>query len=105
MVIDGNHFGLANTADALRIMKQFIARPEQDDTIDVREAQGGNAVVSQDGKAVMFGIGGEGLPGLLEGWGQPEKWGTWSVAKRALLRIRIGSASRSPLFAILTYRS
>lgn len=43
------------------------------------------------GTPVAFAAGGQGTPLLLDGWGAPEDWGTWSVAPQAFL-----SLSRRP---------
>jgi Sulfotransferase domain len=57
------------------------------------------------GTTLTFGTSGNGTSALVHGWGMPEEWGTWSVAKQASLKFAIGSAQDYPLKADLKYRS
>ncbi len=41
------------------------------------------------GDTLAFGVGGNGVSAFVLGWGEPEEWGTWSVAKRALLTFAV----------------
>jgi hypothetical protein len=52
---------------------------------------------------LTFALGGNGLASLTSGWGDPESWGTWSVAKRAVLRVRPKSKDGLPLHAELKF--
>jgi len=57
------------------------------------------------GTTLTFGSSGNGTSALMNGWGTPEEWGTWSVAKQASLKFAIGSNQDFPLTADLKYRS
>ena len=57
------------------------------------------------GGTLTFGTSGNGISALVHGWGMPEEWGTWSVAKQASLKFAIGPDQDFPLKADLKYRS
>lgn len=81
-VIDGNEAGLANVHDALRLMAQL--RPNVEPAaLEIRTPS--HAAMAADGKELTFRTQGAGLAALKGGWGDPEPWGTWSVAKQASL--------------------
>jgi glycosyltransferase involved in cell wall biosynthesis len=46
---------------------------------------------------LSFARGEEGVAALVQGWGEPESWGTWSVQKRCVLRLNLGGFARRPL--------
>lgn len=47
------------------------------------------------GNSFSFRSGAEGTPFLLDGWSQPEQWGTWSTGSAAEIRVPV-PASRQP---------
>ena len=57
------------------------------------------------GTTLTFGSSGNGISALMHGWGRPEEWGTWSVAKQAALKFVPGPDQDFPLEADLNYRS
>jgi glycosyltransferase involved in cell wall biosynthesis len=55
---------------------------------------------------VAFARHSNGVNGLVSGWGDPESWGTWSVDRHSLLRLRIPAAKRNAAFRLgLRYRT
>nr|WP_283832415.1 sulfotransferase domain-containing protein [Bradyrhizobium diazoefficiens] len=57
------------------------------------------------GERVTLGSGGGNSVMLGPGWGEREEWGTWSVGRRALLRLVIPRGSAAPVDIDLGYRS
>jgi hypothetical protein len=104
-VIDGGAIPLANIADAIRLMQQFMPTAADIGAVVIRDTRGASETVVQRGGHLAFGFGGNGVLGLAEGWGEPEDWGTWSVSKRARIRLSVGKAGRDPLHADLRYRA
>jgi hypothetical protein len=56
-------------------------------------------------ETLTFAVDGTGCAALGDGWGEPEGWGTWSVDRRASLRIAVGRKRLFPLEVDLSYRS
>jgi glycosyltransferase involved in cell wall biosynthesis len=104
-VIDGNAIALANIADAIRLMQQFSPPAADIGTVVIRDARGAGEIVVQRGEPLAFGFGGNGVVGLTDGWGEPEDWGTWSISKRARIRLLVGEAGKGPIQADLRYRA
>jgi glycosyltransferase involved in cell wall biosynthesis len=104
-VIDGNAIPLANIADAIRLMQQFMPPAADIGAVAIRDARGAGEIVVQRGEPHAFGFGGNGVLGLADGWGEPEDWGTWSVSKRARIRLSVGKAGKGPIHADLRYRA
>jgi hypothetical protein len=103
LVVDGDVIGLSNIADAVRLMTQLIPKvkrtaPIGGEQIDVRTTY-------RPGETITFGSAGDGASLLHSGWGEPEPWGTWSTASRALLRLPIDRRSPLPICAMLKYRA
>lgn len=46
---------------------------------------------------LSFARGRNGVAALVEGWGAPEDWGTWSVQNRCTLRFNVGKFAGRPL--------
>src|ERR1043166_1587020 len=84
-------------------MTQIIPKVEPTVTIDLirRDAW----VSYRPGDIITFDRHGNGVSLLENGWGEPERWGTWSVASRALLRLSIEHKDTSPVDAVLDYRA
>ncbi len=101
-VIDGNRAHIRTISDAVRLLWQLVPRFEPGDPIGMGHALTSGRPTVPNGQAVRFCAAGDGLSALFEGWGQPEEWGTWSVAKRALLRLRVDG--QRPLDATIRYR-
>lgn len=53
---------------------------------------------------ISFARGEAGTTALIEGWGEPEDWGTWSTELHCLLRLNLGKQPDTPLTAALRYR-
>jgi glycosyltransferase involved in cell wall biosynthesis len=104
-VIDGDNVGLHNIADAIRLMEQFLPRREDFDGIGVRAATLDGRASVRMGEIIKFCVGDNGAAALDDGWGEPEQWGTWSISKRASLRLSIESLPGRTLHAELKYRA
>jgi hypothetical protein len=104
MVVDGDQAGLTNIADAVRWLKPLMPQVEQGRVIEIRSESANDYAVVRPGERLRFALGGNGLSGLTSGWGDPEHWGTWSVAKRAVLRVRPATKDGLPLHAELKFR-
>jgi glycosyltransferase involved in cell wall biosynthesis len=104
-VIDGNAIPLVNIADAIRLIQQFMPPAADIGAVVIRDARGAGEIVVRRGEPFAFGFGGNGVPGLADGWGEPEDWGTWSVSKRACIRLSVGKAGKEPIHAELRYRA
>jgi hypothetical protein len=72
---------------------------------EVCQAERSIAKPVRAGGNLTFGTSGNGISALVRGWGMPEEWGTWSIAKQASLKFAIGSGQDFPLKADLKYRS
>ena len=57
------------------------------------------------GNSLRFASSSAGSIALGVGWGEPEDWGTWSIAQKASLYIAAASAPGSPIKLDLSYRS
>jgi hypothetical protein len=84
--LDGAALGLKTIADAVRVMAQFVPGQVQLDRA-WRPAEAGIPVLDSAGLDVTRAGGG--AAALVEGWGEPEDWGTWSAAKTCRLRFRL----------------
>jgi hypothetical protein len=73
--------------------------------LEICRAEDSIARPVRTGGALTFGASGNGVSALVHGWGRPEAWGTWSVAKQASLKFAIDSDQDFPLKADLKYRS
>jgi hypothetical protein len=101
MVIDGDQAGFANIADAIRWVKPLMPQVQEGCVIEIRPDQASDHAVLGPGERLRFALGGNGLAGLASGWGDPEAWGSWSVAKRAVLRVLLVTKDSLPLHAEL----
>lgn len=84
--LDGTALGLGSIADAVRVISQFVPDQGPLDLVDVEAA---GQVPLLDGNGLDFVRGGRGVAALVEGWSDPEEWGTWSVAKSCTLRFAV----------------
>jgi hypothetical protein len=87
--IDGNAMRLSNVADAVRLMEQIAPPMGGVGAMEIRSEVGPDRVSVRRSKTFTFGLGGNGVPCLVNGWGEPEEWGTWSVAKRASISFTV----------------
>jgi hypothetical protein len=87
------------------LMQQFMPPAADIGAVVIRDARGAGEIVVRRGEPFAFGFGGNGVLGLADGWGEPEDWGTWSVSKRACIRLSVGKAGKEPIHAVLRYRA
>jgi hypothetical protein len=88
--LDGAALGLGSIADAVRVVSQFV--PDQG-ALDLADIEAVGRLPLLDGDGLDFVRGGGGVAALVEGWSNPEEWGTWSIAKSCTLRFAMRSAS------------
>ena len=68
--------------------------------------RGARRVPAVGTRPTSFAKDADGVSALVSGWGEPEPWGTWSVAKECVLRLRLSlPAGRSPVRLGLRYRT
>jgi len=85
-------------------MKQIMA-PTDGATIEIRNPTGADGVCARRGETLAFGVDGNGVPALANWWGEPEEWGTWSVAKRASMSFSVDPPATKAIRADLRYRA
>ncbi len=103
-VIDGNAVGLKAIDDAIRLAEQIMPRVEDVGTLEIRTVDTLDRAIARPGAKVAFCVGGDGVPGLDYGWGNPEWSGTWSVAKQAQLRLLTQSGGVGPINVDIAFR-
>lgn len=103
-VLDGDRLGLNTIADAVEVAWPLVPHAREGRPIRVRPAASSSPPRVRRGEAIQFGIGGRGVPALMDGWGDPEEWGAWSIAKRASLRLTVEADRTAPLRAELKFR-
>lgn len=54
--------------------------------------------------SLSFARGAAGTTALVEGWAEPEEWGTWSTEKRCRMRLHVGHRPDAPVVAELHCR-
>jgi Glycosyl transferases group 1 len=54
---------------------------------------------------LSFARGEEGIAALVQGWGEPESWGTWSVHERCVLRLNLEGFAHRPLYIAFACRT
>jgi hypothetical protein len=105
--LDGAALGLQSIADAVRAMAQFIPgsealdmsglhRPDPPETLDVPVL---------DSHGLDFRRDGKGVAALIEGWSEPEDWGTWSTAKTCSLRLKLDPMPTAPVLVEIVCRA
>jgi glycosyltransferase involved in cell wall biosynthesis len=104
-VIDGDRLGLQTIADAVRLMEQFVPRIDSPGAFDIHRPPPLDRPAVRVGEPVAFGAKGNGRAALGEGWAEPEEWGTWSVSKRASIRLSVEAYRGRRLYAELKYRA
>jgi glycosyltransferase involved in cell wall biosynthesis len=102
-VIDGNVAGLRTIADAAGLASQLVPGPGQ---LVVDDAIPTSAPPVLLDLPLSFSKRGLGATGLIEGWAEPEGWGTWSIDNVSTMRIRLGAApGPDPIRLGLRYRT
>lgn len=100
--LDGAALGLSSIADAVRVIAQFV--PDQEPFDPAALAARASAPVLGAG-ALEFRRGGAGVAALIEGWSDPEQWGTWSVARNCALRFEVHPIPSRPVELVLACRA
>ncbi len=100
--LDGSALGLNSIADAVRVIAQFVPDQEPVDPA-VLETQMSAPVLGVE--ELEFMRDGAGVGALIEGWGEPEQWGTWSVARHCMLRFAVHPIPSRPVALVLACRA
>ncbi|MBR0812404.1 glycosyltransferase family 2 protein [Bradyrhizobium diazoefficiens] len=99
--LDGSALGLNSIADAVRLIAHFVPDQEPFDPAALE-------VVSAPvlgAEELEFRWGGAGVAALIEGWSEPEQWGTWSVARNCVLRFEVRPIPSRPVELVLVCRA
>ena len=100
--LDGAALGLASIADAVRVIAQFVPDQEPFDP-DILEMSASAPLLGRE--ELGFARDGTGVAGLIEGWSEPEEWGTWSVARNCVLRFEVRPVPSRPVELVLACRA
>lgn len=100
--LDGSVLGLASIADAVRVIAQFVPDQEPFDPAAL-EASVSTPILGARG--LEFTRDGSGVAALIEGWSEPEQWGTWSIARNCVLRFEIRPVPSRPVEIVLACRA
>ncbi|WP_249134085.1 glycosyltransferase family 2 protein [Bradyrhizobium japonicum] len=100
--LDGWALGLNSIADAVRVLAQFV--PDQG-PLDPTELKAPESLPVLGAKQLDFAHGGAGVAALIEGWSDPEQWGTWSIAKNCVLRFEVNPVPSRPVELVLACRA
>jgi hypothetical protein len=100
--LDGDALGLHSIADAVRVMAQFVPGSE---ALDMSDLPGTPDVPVLDSLGLDFGRDGNGVAALIEGWSEPEAWGTWSTAKTCRLRLKLDPIPARPVLVKIACRA
>ncbi|MGL9618809.1 glycosyltransferase family 2 protein [Bradyrhizobium sp. U531] len=100
--LDGSALGLNSIADAVRVIAQFV--PDQAPFDPSAQEATASAPILGPGE-LDFRRGGAGVAALIEGWGEPEQWGTWSVARHCVLRFALDPIPSRPIALVLACRA
>ncbi len=100
--LDGSALGLNSIADAVRVIAQFVPdqAPFDSSALEVTAS----APILGPGE-LDFRRGGTGVAALMEGWSEPEQWGTWSVARHCVLRFALAPIPSRPISLVLACRA
>ena len=104
-VVDGNAIQLGNIANAIQLMEQFMPPAAEIAAVEIRETGDVGQVIVRRGETLDFRADGNGALGLIQGWSEPEEWGTWSVSKLARVRLSVVSPDTAPIHADLKYQA
>ncbi|MBB4427206.1 hypothetical protein GGD66_005782 [Bradyrhizobium sp. CIR48] len=100
--LDGSALGLNSIADAVRVIAQFV--PDQG-PFDPAALKAPVSAPVLGAKQLEFAHGGAGVAALIEGWSEPEQWGTWSIARNCVLRFEVHPIPSRPVELVLACRA
>lgn len=98
--LDGSTLGLDSIADAVRVIAQFV--PDQE-PVDPAGLEARVPVLGAD--ELGFARDGDGVAALSAGWGEPEEWGTWSIARHCVLQFEVRPVPAQPAEIVLSCRA
>jgi hypothetical protein len=100
--LDGAALGLQSIADAVRVMAQFAPGSE---ALDLPLQSNTPAMPVLGSRDLEFHRDGKGVAALIEGWSEPEDWGTWSIAKACTLHFKLDPMPTEPVLMEITCRA
>ncbi|PIT05066.1 glycosyl transferase [Bradyrhizobium nitroreducens] len=100
--LDGSALGLSSIADAVRVIAQFVPDQAPFDPAALEAAVPAPVLGPEE---LDFSRGGAGTAALIEGWSEPEQWGTWSIARNCVLRFAIDPFPSRPVALVLACRA
>lgn len=100
--LDGSALGLNSIADAVRVIAQFV--PDQG-PLDPAALKAPVSSPVLGVKELEFAHGGAGVAALIEGWSEPEQWGTWSIGRNCVLRFEVHPIPSRPVELVLACRA
>ncbi|WBL78687.1 glycosyltransferase [Bradyrhizobium xenonodulans] len=100
--LDCAALGLDSIADAVRLIAQFV--PDQA-PFDLAALETSVTVPVLGADELTFTRDGTGVGALIEGWSEPEQWGTWSIARNCVLRFEVRSVPSRPTDVVLACRA
>jgi glycosyltransferase involved in cell wall biosynthesis len=104
-VANGDDIGLRNIHDAVRLLEQLRPTIEPLNRLEIRSASGREFASARSGQTLSFGLYGNGLEALQDGWGDSEPWGTWTIAKKASLAFTFADPPTETTILIVSLRS
>jgi hypothetical protein len=99
--LDGDALGLRSVEDAARVIAQFVPAAAAFDVAGF-PVEPPRPLLGRDW--LDFGHDGLGAAALLEGWGELEEWGVWSVARSCSLRLYLSQRPVQPVRVELVCR-
>jgi glycosyltransferase involved in cell wall biosynthesis len=99
-IVDGREEKLKTIADAITWIWRRMQHVDAPCAIAIEDDA---PPVLRPGETIKFAAGAAGRAALEDGWGLPESWGAWSVAKRATLYLALDKVA--PLHLRLGYRA
>ncbi|MBR0778028.1 glycosyltransferase [Bradyrhizobium diazoefficiens] len=100
--LDGAKLGVDSIADATRLIAQFVPDQATFDPVDSRHSAPSPILGAQE---LRFARDAAGAAALLEGWSEPEEWGTWSIARNCRLRFEVRPIPARPVEIVLSCRA
>lgn len=85
LALDGSRLGVTDIAGAVRLLAEISPR-RADLAPEVRRLR---TPTLEPGRPIVLTKGGGQTAALLEGWGEAEAEGTWSVGRRCVLRFKV----------------
>lgn len=99
VTLDGGSLGWDTVADVASVLGQLVPLPELS-AFNVASPGMADAPRLDSSLALDFSAGAPGTAALVSGWGQPEDWGVWSVARRARLRVFVPTLAEGTLISL-----